>query len=115
MARHTLWLDTLIDVSIADGARNVVSLMGGASVADVRNITLVRTVFDLWLCSATVAGAYGVHIVDIGMGITSQEAFLVGVLADPDTQADQPARGWIYRTRCPVTQNGISTSIVHRC
>jgi len=33
------------------------------------------------------------------------------VVADPNTAGDQPSRGWIYRSRILVSQNGVSTPI----
>ena len=33
----------------------------------------------------------------MGIGIASQDAFAAGVFPDPDTQQDEPQRGWIWR------------------
>ena len=113
--RQTQWTDTLVNVSIADGARNVVDLMGGLTADETRHWTLIRTIFDLYMGSNTVAGAWGTLIADIGIGVASREAFEAVILADPDVVDDRPARGWIYRTRCAVTQNGVGHLLYQRC
>jgi len=111
--RLTDWIDTLVNISAATGAQANVSLMTGVAPVNVRRQTLVRSIVQLQLFSVTVAGAWGVQIADVGVGITSQEAFAAGVLADPATPGDQPSRGWIYRTRKVVAQNGIGAQVLY--
>ncbi len=110
--RASDWIDTLVSFSTASGAQTLTSLMTGVAPVNVRRQTLIRTIFELGLTSDTVAGAWGIQAFDIGIGITSQEAFAAGVVADPNSSTDQPSRGWIWRTRKVVTQNGISTNIL---
>ena len=113
MARATDWIDTLIDTSVAGGAQSLTSLMTGVVPVNVRRQTLIRTILMLELFSATIAGAWGTEVLDIGIGITSQEAFAASVVADPNVANDQPSRGWIYRTRRVVAQNGIGGSVIY--
>ncbi len=112
MPRATDWIDTLFDFGVATGAQSLLSLMSGVAPVNVRRQTLVRTLITLHAYSSTVAGAWGTQIVDMGIGITSQEAFAAGVVADPLTANDQPSRGWIYRTRRVVSQNGIGGKVI---
>jgi len=113
MARRASdWIDTLVNINTASGAQSLLSLMTGVAPVNVRRQTLVRTLLTLGIFSTTVAGAWGVQAVDIGIGITSQEAFAAGVVADPNTANDQPSRGWVYRTRRVPSQNGDATGIV---
>ncbi len=111
--RATDWIDTVIDRSVASGAQDLFSLMTGVAPVNVRRQTLVRTLISLDFYSESAAGAYGIQQLDIGIGITSQEAFAAGVVADPEVAADQPSRGWIYRTRMGVAQNGVGTQIIY--
>ncbi len=111
--RATDWIDTLVVMSASSGAQDFLSLMTGVAPVNVRRQTLVRTIIDLELFSTTVAGAWGTQRIDLGVGIASQEAFAAGVLADPDVAGDQPSRGWIFRTRRMVSQNGIGGQILH--
>jgi len=90
----------------------VLSLMTGVAPVNVRRQTLIRTILRLELFSETVAGAWGTQRVDIGIGITSQEAFAAGVVPDPNTDGDQPSRGWIYRTRVVPSQNSAGAPVV---
>ena len=111
--RATDWIDTLLSFTTATGAQTITSLMTGVAPVNVRRQTLVRTLIELRLYSASVAEAWGTQIADIGIGITSQEAFAAGVVADPNTAGDQPSRGWIYRTRVAVAQNGIGAQVLY--
>ncbi len=112
--RASDWIDSLVGLATATGGQSNVSLMSGVAPVNVRRQTLVRTLIELSLYSTTVAGVWGTQIVDIGIGITSQEAFAAGVLADPDTANDQPSRGWIYRTRRVVAQNAAGSPLKQR-
>ena len=111
--RQTDWLDTIVGQVTTTGSQTLLSLMTGVAPVNVRRQTLVRTIVTLQLMSTTVAGAWGVQVLDIGIGITSQEAFAAGVVADPLTSNDQPSRGWIYRTRKSVAQNGIGAVVIY--
>ena len=71
MARRTVWVDNLLDLTIANGAQDSQSLLTGTSPIDMCGTTIVRHVFDIGLFSTTVAGAWGVQLVDIAVGITS--------------------------------------------
>jgi len=117
MPRQTMWVDTLVNESIATSAQGVITLLGTAVAPEFlqRGNTIVRTIFDLRLYSATVAGAWGVTAVDLAFGIASQESFAVSVVSDPNVAAERPIGGWMYRTRCMVSQNGTGTAILHAC
>jgi len=111
--RATDWIDTLVVAQVATGAQTLQSLMTGVAPVNVRRQTLVRTILELDLYSETVAGVWGTQIIDLGIGITSQEAFAAGVVADPVTANDQPSRGWIFRARRVVAQNAAGGPVVH--
>jgi len=110
-ARPTDWLDTRLGMTVASGAQSSQSLMGAVSNIEARRYTLIRSLLRLELLSLSTAVAYGVQIVDIGVGIISVEAFTAGVFPDPNVDNDKPAKGWIYRTQVAVSQNGIGTVI----
>ena len=113
MARPTDWIDTSVGFTIASGSQSNLSLMTGVAPVNMRGMTLIRTIFTWSSFSTTVAGAWGVQILSIGIGVTSQEAFAAGVLPDPDVPTDKPPRGWVYRTSQVVTQNGAGSPVTH--
>ena len=98
MPRRTMWIDMLSDFSIASGGQNVEDLDPDNQLSS-RGMTLIRTI----LChdySYTVHDAgEGSQIIDIGIGITAEEAFTADVVADPSTRLDFPPMGWVYRCR----------------
>jgi len=113
MPRQTDWIDTLVDLNPATGAQDNVSLITGAAPINMRGVTLIRTIIYLGMTSQTTAGAWGVQNLDMAIGITSQEAFAAGVLPDPDIAGDKPSRGWVWRSRQVVTQNGIGAQVLY--
>ena len=79
---------------------------------ELEGVTLTRAIGSLSFFSGTVAGAWGKQILDIGIGIASREAVTAGVVPDPNVAADRPPRGWLYRARRVVEQNGAGAPIV---
>ncbi len=115
MARPTDWVDTLIeDTTATQTTSPPISLLGGLTLADMRGLTLIRTIIRLSLSPITTAGAWGVANVTIGIGVTSRDAFGIGAAAvpDPGIATDTPPRGWVYRTAVGVSQNGVGTEII---
>jgi len=112
--RRTMWEDTLFNEALGTGLQLRKAIDGTNSVADSQGMTLTRLIVDLTFLSRTVSGGWGVANVDIGMGLTSREAFTAGVLADPQAETEEPSRGWIYRNRILVSQNGTGTDVIQR-
>jgi len=112
MPRQTDWVDTNNALVITAGSQQSLSLITGLSPGDMRGATLIRTIVRMSLSSTSVAGAWGVQKVDVGIGITSQEAFAAGVLPDPSVSSDRPSRGWVYRDHIAVAQNGAGSPVL---
>ena len=114
MPRTTEWKDNIVSFNLATGAGAFESLVVNFSEPDKRGMTLVRTLLRLNFFSTSIAGAYGVQIVSLGIAVAFQEAFAVGLtaLSDPQTESDRPIRGWVYRTQVAPSQNGIGTPLV---
>ncbi len=112
--RPTIWIDNLVNLTVATGAQGSISLLTGRPPINMNGTTITRTIFDLQLYSTTIAGAHGIQIADLGFGVTSQEAFNAGVFPDPEAD-ERPLRGWLYRTRCTAFQNGVETNPLAFC
>ncbi len=112
--RRTYWIDNRIDMTIATGAAATTTMFENNPPIDIRGHTVIREVIDLYAHSNTVAGAFGTQVLDIAMGIASQEAFNAGVFPDPSTENDRPARGWLMRCCMVPSQNGVGTPITTR-
>ena len=115
MPRRARWIDAVIATTIVNGGQDAVTLFPGITPDELRNGTIIRTIGDLSLGSTTTAGAWGTGAVDIGLGVISQEAIGASVFPDPKTASDYPVRGWLYRKRCGVFQNGVGTQILFAC
>ncbi len=113
--RATRWIDSLISLGVGTGGQAIQTLFPGIGPDDLRNATIIRTIGNLWLFSETVAGAWGVQLFDLGIGVISQEAVAASIYPDPNVASDYPVRGWIYRTRCVVAQNGSGAPVLIPC
>ena len=114
MARKTFWIDKRINQSIGAGGQTSESLFEGTPPINTRQTTVVRQIIDLYMQSATVAGAWGSQIIDIGIGVISQEAATAQVFPDPNAD-ERPVSGWLFRTQCMVAQNGVGAQILYEC
>ena len=114
MARQNEWKDNLISVGLATGAGTFESLVANFTEPDKRGMTLVRTLIRLTAFSTSIAGAYGVQNISMGIGVASQEAFAVGLaaLSDPQTESDKPTRGWVWCSQMLVSQNGVGGEVL---
>ena len=115
MARRTAWEDTLIDQDVASSGQNNQQLMNNLVQDERRGLTVVRWIGELSLNSLTVAGAYGVMKLALGITMLDADAAAAGAFPDPNQALDKPPRGWVYRTQCGVSQNGVGTPIITRC
>ena len=111
MARETFWVDNPISFGMTSGGRITVSLFTGTPPINTRRATIVRFILRLSAYSESVAGAWGINLIDLGIGVVSQEAFNAGAIPDPDAD-ERPARGWMWKDRLVATQNGVGTPIV---
>ena len=105
----------MVDFQVADAGQNRVSLFADYALGTFHGHTVVRTIGSLWLASDNAAAAWGTGKVDIGLGVISQEAVGASVWPDPNSSLDYPVRGWTFRERCGVFQNGVGTPIFTRC
>ncbi len=98
-SRTPYWVDTFANNSIATGGVERLSLLGGLSAADKRGITVVRLLIHIMADVSSPNVVLGHSVMFFGIGVSSTEAFALGVTAlpDPDAGADRPARGWLYR------------------
>ena len=110
--RQTDWVDTVLSLTVVSGASQEVSLLSGVAPVNMRGTTAIRTIIELSMHSATVAGAWGTQELNMAIGIASQEAFAAGVLPDPSTPADRPPRGWMWRSNRVISQNGVGSQVV---
>ena len=95
----TIWIDTVFDVDVASGTSRTDSLMTGVSSTQTRfdRMTLLRTIVGLDVARAVHDSGEGSEKVSLGIGVTSQEAFAAGIVADPETASDFPVKGWVWR------------------
>ncbi len=101
MPGKMLWIDSLHNLDTPTAGQTVTSLMFGVSNVQTRfdQMTLLRTIICHDYASAVLDSGEGSQILDIGIAVTSQEAFAASAVPDPNVDTDFPTRGWIYRCR----------------
>jgi len=100
--RRMTWIDNLFSVDLTTGGQTVQGLLAAVSANDMVGRTLTRTILCLDY-NPPIDIPSGRQNVFMGIGIASQDAFLGSVTPDPETEADQPMGGWIYRCRHTVS------------
>ena len=110
MARPRAWADRLVQVTLVDAAlMTPLDLLEDLPNAAVKTVSRVIGAITIVPSSTSATSDY-VSRIDVGIGVVSAEAFVAGVVPDPQTQADSPTLGWLYRTRLvSVRQNASGT------
>ncbi len=101
MPGRMLWLDTILNDSVASGGKLLVSLLAGGAddLLRLSQMTLMRTIVRMDLAAAVHDSGEGSTRLSWGIAISSQAAFDVGEagLSDPSVASDHPQRGWVTR------------------
>ncbi len=100
----TLWVDTVLNISVASGGQAVVALdETGFTIQERRAArwTLLRTIVRLDVAPTVRDSGEGDQAVDIGIGVVSEEGFsaVPPVVPDSSVGLDFPIKGWVYRAR----------------
>ena len=99
MVRRTRWIDNLFNFTVNAGGEVVQSLTVALTEVETQEMTVIRMIMCYAMQSDDPGSVNGIQLCDVGVGITSQDAFTAGAIADPNVQADFPMVGWLYRCR----------------
>ncbi len=98
MARNRAWADTLLSNAIATPGTLNINLLTNAPTVDT--LTAVRIVGHVIIVpDAELSAVDGSQNVDIGIGVTSVEAFGANTLPDANDDTKYPPRGWLWIDR----------------
>jgi len=116
MARRTAWVDRIIDNDILTGGQALLSLLGTLTPIETRATTVVRIIVDLKAHPISSPPTVGASRTAIGIGVASQDAFAAGVgsVPDPESAADEPPRGWLYRNAQGIYSGSVETTDLAR-
>jgi len=109
MRRRRAWADTkFAGTTLASSGTIKSDLLANLAAVDTK--TLTRLIVDLWAYPpVTNAAAQRANAVNLGIGVSSLEAFTAETLPDPGTQADYPQQGWLYVATKPVLKFFVTT------
>jgi len=95
--RRRAWQDNILDTQLSSGTQTSFSLVD-AAVPDTKGTTMVRCILGLDVrATVPVLNNLDSQTVSMGIGLASGDAAAAGVFADPNTEADQPVGGWLWR------------------
>jgi len=113
--RNRAWADRrFAGEVVAAAAVQAYDLLSVAPTVDT--LTAIRIIGDLtfqYTVSVTITDS--LSSVDVGIGVTSAEAFAAGgtSLPSPTAQDQYPPRGWLYAATLPVWEKAESTGVIH--
>ena len=87
MARRAQWEDESIAQTMGAGVTSNFDLLSNLSEDERRGHTLTRLILDLTFNSITVAGAWGIMKMDLGVGVVSVAALNADAVPDPSAEA----------------------------
>ena len=101
--RQTTWFDQMFNSDVATGLQALQRLT--PSGENLEGFTAIRLLLTLILHPSTPAAVSGSQRVDFGIGVSSEEAFTLGVNALPNAEVETefPERGWLLRDSQMVT------------
>ena len=112
--RGRTWADVRLNGNaLVAGTPLEVNILNVSTPADT--ITVVRILVDLWvLYTANITVTDSLSIVDVGIGVTSAEAFAAGgaALPSPVVVTQFPPRGWLYVASQPVLEKAESAGVI---
>jgi len=109
--RARAWSDTRIVEDLAANGFLKKNLLAGLSIS--QSHTVVRIVLDVWMIPGHAEETEFVNACDLGIGVTSAEAFTAETLPDPNAVADYPLSGWMYIATQPVKVSRPTEGIIH--
>ena len=109
--RSRAWADTLLGENISAGGTALKDLLAGAPTVDT--LTAIRLLIHVHVSPDLSTVTDGVQVLDVGIGVSSGEAFALGVTALPEPQdaSAYPPRGWIYVDRWVTRANNNASPI----
>ena len=94
MARPRVWDDQLFTSNPTIGTK-VVDLLPNIAAEDNRTVT--RIIGTITFAPASLTNQVDVMMrLNLGIGVTTAEAFAIPAVPDPQTDSDVPMRGWLY-------------------
>ncbi len=101
--RNRAWADVRLAESIGSGSNVLTDLLGGAPTVDT--LTVVRIVGEIRVYITPTSENELDQFIDIGIGVTSSQAFgTAGATPDLKTLGFPP-RGWLYKATDHVLQS----------
>ncbi len=105
MPRNRAWQDTLFDLTIVPAAaQSNTDLLANAPPVDT--LTVIRMIVGLEVYPSLGLITDGLMAIDMGIGVTSLEAFTVNATPDVNVDDEYPPRGWLW-----IARKGVYNSV----
>ena len=98
--RRTKWIDRDLDTAVLNAGELIDNL---DPLRKAESATLVREIIVLTLMPSipSLVGTDAMRVY-VGIGVSSVEAVLGGVVSDPASESEEPADGWVYKSKFVV-------------
>jgi len=108
--RRMAWNTQRFQSQLTTGVTQVTDLL--ANLVDLDTLTAIRMVGRLFFGSTSVSATdAGQILLDMGVGVTSLEAFDAPTVPDPNVDADVPTVGWLWRDSLLLQRENTSGSV----
>ena len=109
MARPLAWGDTLVNVLLVSGVNmGPLNLLSTLTPSDT--ISSMRIVGHLVVIPENLdTNVVFQQAVNLGIGVSAEEAFTANVLPDPVTPGESPARGWLWVDQLVILYSNSAT------
>ena len=105
MRRRRAWGDTRIaGTLLASSATLKFDLLPNLAAADTKTVSRILIDLTVGVPVNNDSSVDRENVVDVGIGVVSNEAFIAETLPDMDAVADYPQAGWVYLATKPVTK-----------
>ena len=96
--RRRQWWTTNHNAGLAVG-ESFVDLLQNLPETEQMGCTVTRIIMDMWYSPGFGVTSDSGMLIDIGIGIISEESFDASVMPDPGSNAEEPVTGWMYKAR----------------
>ena len=96
--RQMAWTTKHFDSNIASAA----SVILDVALDHERECTVARVLLDLWYDMQLTQAADTAQVIDVGIGVVTEDAFAALAVPDPNSDTDEPMEGWLYLARTNV-------------
>ncbi len=108
--RASEWFDTIISFDIPSGTEVTLGLSKQSAGGTSEGYTVIRLLAFLNFIPAAIPTAVGYQIMDVGVGVATEDAITGGALPNLRTTDDRPIGDWMWRDQKIISVDNADTT-----